>query len=165
MSDTEHQAFIKTPRQLLVVVILSFLVPIMLIVFMTQLVTGNLSIQSANLKPEAVQARIEPVAKVAIGTPPAAPAAVAAPAAASHVAMSGEAVVAQVCGVCHQAGLAGAPKIGDKAAWAPRIGQGVEKLYANAINGKNAMPARGGNASLTDAEVKAAVDRLVAAGR
>ena len=56
----------------------------------------------------------------------------------------------------------GAPKTGDKAAWQPRIGQGVPTLYTHALNGIRAMPPKGGNPSLSDAEVKAAVDYLVA---
>ena len=62
---------------------------------------------------------------------------------------------------CHAAGLAGAPKTGDKAAWAPRIATGLEALLKSATNGKNAMPARGGAANLSDDELKAAVEYLV----
>jgi cytochrome c5 len=164
VSENEHSTFIKTPRQLIVVIVLSFLIPVLLIIFLTQIITGNLNIQAANANPDAVRERIRPVAQVAVGEPPAAPAQAAAPAAA-RAPMTGEQVVTQVCGTCHGAGLAGAPKIGDKGAWAARIAAGNDKLYANAIKGKNAMPARGGNASLSDAEVKAAVDRMVAASR
>lgn len=67
-----------------------------------------------------------------------------------------------VCAACHATGAANAPKAGDKGAWAPRIAQGVEALYKSALNGKNVMPARGGNPALGDAEVKAAVDHMVA---
>ena len=67
--------------------------------------------------------------------------------------------------MCHGAGVAGAPKAGDKAAWAPRLKIGVDALYASALKGKAAMPAKGGNASLPDADVKAAVDYLVAAAK
>ena len=165
MSDNEHSTFIKTPRQLIVVIVLSFLVPTLLIVFFTQFITGNLNVQTANADPAALIERIRPLAKVAIGEPPPAPTQAAAPVAAKSVSLTGEQVVAQVCNVCHQAGLAGAPKTGDKAAWAPRIAQGMDTLYVSAIKGKNAMPARGGNAALSDAEVKAAVDRLVASSK
>ena len=165
MSDTEHTSFIKTPRQLIVVVVLSFLVPVLLIIFLTQLLTGDLSVHTAAANQDALAERIRPVAQVAIGEPPPAPAQAAAPAAAKAAPLSGDQVVAQVCGVCHQAGVAGAPKIGDKVAWAPRIAKGVDTLYASAIKGKNAMPARGGNAALSDAEVKAAVDRMVASSK
>jgi cytochrome c5 len=66
-----------------------------------------------------------------------------------------------VCMACHATGVAGAPKTGDKAAWAPRIATGSAALLTSASNGKNAMPARGGAADLTDAELKAAVEYLV----
>ncbi len=74
---------------------------------------------------------------------------------------SGEAVYTAVCQTCHAAGLAGAPKIGDKAAWGPRIASGNAALLKSAINGKAGMPARGGGADLTDDEVKAAVEYIV----
>ena len=65
------------------------------------------------------------------------------------------------CKACHETGVAGAPKTGDKLAWGPRIATGNAALLKSAINGKNAMPARGGAADLTDAELKATVDYLV----
>ena len=71
---------------------------------------------------------------------------------------------AQTCAVCHAAGIAGAPKVGDKAAWAPRIAQGVDGLTASAIKGKGAMPPRGGS-SASDAEIKAVVSYMVAAAK
>lgn len=74
---------------------------------------------------------------------------------------SGEQIAQTVCGACHTTGLLNSPKTGDKAAWAPRIAQGVEVLYKSSINGKNLMPARGGNPALSDDEMKAAVDYLV----
>jgi cytochrome c5 len=73
----------------------------------------------------------------------------------------GEATFKQVCSVCHMAGVAGAPKFGDKAAWAPRIATGMNTLYNAALHGLRAMPAKGGNSSLSDADVKAAVDYMV----
>lgn len=73
----------------------------------------------------------------------------------------GATVYNTVCSACHATGAAGAPKAGDKGAWAPRLGQGKEGLYKSAIGGKNAMPPKGGGASLSDAEVKAAVDHLL----
>ncbi|WP_263770846.1 c-type cytochrome [Propionivibrio soli] len=66
-----------------------------------------------------------------------------------------------VCVACHGTGAAGAPKTGDKAAWAPRIAQGMETLLKNATNGKGAMPPKGGAADLSDAELKSVVDYLV----
>lgn len=98
---------------------------------------------------------IQPVARVEMA------ASQPAEATASTGPKSAEDIVAQVCGACHATGAAGAPKIGDKAAWGPRIAQGMDALYASALNGKGAMPARGGNPALSDDEVKSAVAFLV----
>lgn len=93
----------------------------------------------------------------------AAPAAAAAPTAApmAVAAGAGEALYKQACTVCHAAGIAGAPKSGDKAAWGPRVGNGVEALTASVLKGKGAMPPRGGSAA-SDAEIKAAVEYMLA---
>lgn len=112
----------------------------------------------------------EAPAPSAAPAPAAAPAA-AAPAAPAPVAVNelGKSVYGKACALCHAAGVAGAPKPGDKEDWAPRIAQGDDVLYTHAIEGytgsKGAMPARGGNASLTDEEVKAAVDFMTAQSR
>ena len=73
---------------------------------------------------------------------------------------SGEQVANALCAACHGAGVLGAPKTGDVAAWAPRIALGFEALVQSAIKGKNQMPPRGGGADLTDAEVARAVAYL-----
>ncbi|TFH87653.1 cytochrome c5 family protein [Billgrantia azerbaijanica] len=73
----------------------------------------------------------------------------------------GEAVYNQACMACHMTGAAGAPIAGDAEAWGPRVEKGIDTLYDHAINGFNAMPAKGGNMSLSDEEVKAAVDYMV----
>ena len=121
-------------------------------------------------KPEAPAAPTAAPAAPAATAPaePAAPApapdAAAAPAAAVPVADAalGKSVYGKTCALCHAAGIAGAPKPGNKNEWNPRIAQGKETLYKHAMEGftgsKGAMPARGGNAKLTDEEVKAAVD-------
>ena len=70
---------------------------------------------------------------------------------------TGEAIYASVCKACHESGVAGAPKTGDKAAWAPRLASGMAALLKSAANGKGAMPARGGAPDLSDDELKAAV--------
>ena len=79
---------------------------------------------------------------------------------------SGEATYKAACFACHGAGVAGAPKLGDKAAWKDRIAQGKDKLYEHAIKGfkgkTGVMPAKGGRADLKDADVKAAVDYMAA---
>ena len=102
---------------------------------------------------KAVEERIAPVAKVKIaGDAPAA----------APVKMSGKDVYTAACAACHSTGAAGAPKLGDKGAWAPRIGAGIDTVYTNAIKGKGAMPAKGGRADLDDDAIKAAVDYMVA---
>lgn len=79
---------------------------------------------------------------------------------------AGKKVYGSVCSMCHAAGVSGAPKPGDKADWGPRIAQGNDVLYKHALEGftgaKGMMPARGGSATLSDDEVKAAVDYMVA---
>ena len=72
----------------------------------------------------------------------------------------GKKIYETTCVVCHGTGVAGAPKAGDKAAWAPRLKTGTNALYASALKGKGAMPAKGGNTALADADVNAAVDYL-----
>jgi cytochrome c oxidase subunit 2 len=79
--------------------------------------------------------------------------------------MDGKAVYEKYCVACHGAGVAGAPKFGDKAAWAPRLKQGQEVLYTHALKGFKAMPPKGGAADLPDAQIKATVDYLSAAGK
>ena len=111
--------------------------------------------------------------------PPPAPAAAAeapagGPAQPEHAAAAGAAAPGKgdgkstyeaTCAVCHGTGVAGAPKFGDKAAWAPRIKEGKDHLYASALKGKGAMPAKGGNTSLPDEAVKAAVDYMTSAAK
>jgi cytochrome c5 len=101
----------------------------------------------------------------AAAAPPAAAAATAVAAAPAASAPDGKKVYDTVCAVCHATGVAGAPKFGDKAAWAPRLKTGIAALYASAIKGKAAMPPKGGNAALSDAEVQAGVDYMAAAAK
>jgi cytochrome c5 len=96
--------------------------------------------------------RIQPVARFELAK--AAPAAAAGP-------KDGATIFNSVCGACHNTGAAGAPKVDDKAAWAPRVAQGKEALYKSAIGGKGAMPAKGGAADLSDDEIKGAVDYVL----
>ena len=142
----QHTSFIKTPQQLIVVVLLAFVVPICSILLLVKLVLSQPSANPGALAPEAVAARIQPVARVEFG-------AAAAPAGARK----GEDIVKATCTACHQAGVANAPKIGDRASWGPRIKQGLSGMLATAIKGKGAMPPRGGDASLTDAELTRAI--------
>jgi len=147
-ADDQHSSFIQTPQQLILVVLLAFIVPIVGIVLLVQLVTSGQRADPAALTPESVAARIQPVGHVEFGS---------GGGAAGAGGRSGEEVVKATCATCHQAGVAGAPKMGDKAAWAPRLKQGYPALVQSALKGKNAMPPKGGNASLSDDEVARAV--------
>jgi cytochrome c5 len=174
----KHASLIKTPQQLIVVVLLAFLIPIILIVMIASFATGGLKVdsRSSDASATAVAERLKPVGSVVIGEIPAL-AAGAAPAGATPAVKSTNGVPAKtaaasgpgagkklydtVCIACHAAGIAGAPKTGDKTVWKPRIASGKEALYNSALHGKNAMPAKGGLASAPDADVKAAVDYMV----
>jgi len=111
---------------------------------------------------QAVQKNIEPFAQVAVaGHDNAALAAAAAPAnAGASVPTTGEQAFTQVCSACHTTGVNGAPKIGDHAAWGPRIAQGKDALYKDAIAGKGNMPAKGGT-TWPDATIRMTVDYMV----
>jgi cytochrome c5 len=95
--------------------------------------------------------RIQPVAKFEL---------VKAEAAAASGPRDGATIYNSVCGACHNTGAAGAPKLDDKAAWAPRLGQGVDGLVKSVINGKGAMPPKGG-AALSDEEIKGVVNYVL----
>lgn len=150
----EHESPIKTPRQLLTVVALAFLVPIFGIVLIAEFVTGGLRVDpsSAAMSEDAIAKRLKPVGEVTIA---------AMTTAGATGADKGKSLYDQVCVACHGAGLAGAPKTGDKSAWGPRIAQGKSALYVSALKGKNAMPPKGGSLASADADVKAAVDFLL----
>jgi cytochrome c5 len=85
--------------------------------------------------------------------------------AANARAADGATVYNQNCAMCHAVGLAESPKFGDKAAWAPRIATGRDALIASAIKGKGVMPPKAGNPKLSDEEVIAALDHMVAAAK
>lgn len=210
MSD-DHQSFIRTPRQLIAVVVLSFLVPIVVITLIATYVqtTTRTGAGADAMSAEAIARRLQPIGRLevegaaapqgsgqaaapaaasAAAAAPAAPAAAAAPAAPTAAAApapaaskpaggeaapqqaaggadvaAGEKIYKGTCGVCHETGVAGAPKHGDKAAWQPRLAQGVDVLDKHAIEGIRAMPPRGGNGKLSDAEVRDAVAYMIAA--
>lgn len=80
-------------------------------------------------------------------------------------AADGAAIYNQNCAMCHNPGLANSPKLGDKAAWEPRLASGRDALLGSALKGKGVMPAKGGNPKLTDEEVAAAVDHMIGAAK
>jgi cytochrome c5 len=109
-----------------------------------------------------------PAVEAARSAPPAQPTAGSSATPAGSAA-AGQGVFASTCVACHGAGVAGAPKLGDKADWGPRLGQGQEVLYQHAIAGytgaKGVMPPKGGNPALADADVRSAVDYMVSQAR
>jgi cytochrome c5 len=105
-----------------------------------------------------IEDNIKPVGKVNVGAVPASTS--AAPAAAAGP-RSGDAVYNASCLACHSAGVAGAPKTGDSAAWAERAAKGMDTLLSNAINGINAMPPKGTCAACSDDEIKAAIEYML----
>jgi len=149
MSDPqteEHGAFIKTPNQLMTVVVLAFTVPIFIIVLLISYVGGGTrsSPGSQAYSVQAIEARIAPVARVELKD------------AANKVAASGEQVYKAQCAACHNSGAAGAPKLGDAAAWAPRLKTGFEALWQSSLKGKGAMGAQAGG-EYDDVEIGKAV--------
>lgn len=114
----------------------------------------------ADMSAEAVAKRIEPVAQLNTGAP-IQPTATAAPSAQASAPRSGEAVYNAACVACHATGVAGAPKFGNAAEWAPRIEKGIDALMNSALNGLNAMPPRGTCGTCSDEELKNAVEYMV----
>lgn len=148
MSD-EHTSPIRTPKQLAIVLALAFLVPITLFLLLSQLITGVKREDAADTE-ERVLSRIKPVGEVTL-----------AGAGGARASMSGEQVFQAVCKTCHEAGIAGAPKVGDKAAWTASLKKGYDTLVQHALNGfqepGKVMPPRGGNPDLSDVEVERAL--------
>lgn len=145
--EENHEGPIKTPKQLIVTVLLSFVVPVIAIVLLASYVTANKKPAAGSdaLTAESIARRIAPIGAVTVKD-------VANPASWK----TGEQVFAAQCSACHTAGLAGAPKVGDAAAWAPRNAQGYDVLLTSALKGKNAMGAQGGG-DYSDIEIGRAV--------
>ena len=145
--DMPHEGPIKTPKQLVVTVVFSFLIPIFLIVLLATYVAGFNKPGAGTdlLAEEAVARRIQPVGTVEIKD-------LADPGAMK----TGEQVFNAQCVACHTTGVAGAPKLGDTAAWAPRVSTGYEALLNSALHGKGNMGAQGGG-DFTDFEIGRAV--------
>ena len=141
------------------------------VVYMTAAAGGKFDMPAGPAAPVAAAATAPitaaPMAGAATAPVVAAPAAAAAPAPATAVkvaANNGEALYKQVCTACHAQAVAGSPKFGDKAAWAPRIKTGIDALTASVIKGKGAMPPKGGSAA-SDADIRATVEYMVNAAK
>ena len=152
MSNTQphedHHSPIKTPKQLIVTIVLSFILPVIIIILLVNLVTtgDQVGAGSNTLTPEAIQKRIAPVAKLELVD-----------ASGPKVFKTGAQVYKAVCAGCHDSGAAGAPKFADAAAWAGPNATGLQSMVANVVKGKGAMPAKGGNPALDDFEIERAV--------
>jgi len=136
-------------RLILVITIVIALVLIVVIWPLSMIGKGSVNTGAA----DEADGRIQPVAKLELAKEPAATA--------DGKPRDGATVYNSVCMACHATGAAGAPKAGDKAAWAPRIATGTAALVKSVTNGKNAMPPKGGAADLTEEEIRAAVEHLV----
>ena len=130
--DEVHTGPIKNPRQLLLAVFFSFVIPIFIIIGLVYFVTSeNKPAAGAVNMDKSVAMRIQKVGKVEIAD-------------ANHEMRSGEEIFKSTCSLCHATGAAGAPKFGDNAAWAPRIKTGFDALLNSALHGKGNMPPKGG---------------------
>jgi cytochrome c5 len=148
----EHESPIKTPKQLIIVILLAFLVPIIGILMIASYITNQRTVDTASpaMAPDAVAKRLKPVGEVTLID-----------ASAPKVARSGEETYKTTCSACHGTGVAGAPKVGDAAAWAPHLKDGQKHVVEMAIKGNKAMPPRGGNPDLSDLDVERAVVHMV----
>lgn len=152
MSSTNHKGS-KTPGEMLKVGALVFIVPIIVIIFLIKMNLDNGGTDRASMAPEMVLSRIAPVAHYNTGAP--------LPETKAAEPLTGEQLYSKLCMTCHDTGLSGAPIKGDESAWAPRIAQGADTLFKHSLEGFNAMPAKGGDLSLSDDEVKNAVVFMV----
>ncbi|MFT3954374.1 MAG: c-type cytochrome [Piscinibacter sp.] len=145
--DGPHEGPIKTPKQLVLAVVFSFVIPIFLIVLLVKYVGAEHrdAAGSDALGAEAVARRIQPIGSIEVKD-----------ASDASALKTGQQVFAAQCTACHTAGAAGAPKVGDAAAWEPRIKTGFEALLSSALKGKGAMGAQGGG-DFSDLEIGRAV--------
>jgi cytochrome c5 len=143
--SSEHDSFIKTPRQLITVVVLSFVVPIVVIIALANYMNKTPRAGAGSDGATTVESRIKPVAGFELKG-----------AAGAAALKDGEAVYNAQCGACHNVGAAGAPKLGDAGAWAARIKTGYDALLNSALKGKGAMAAQGGG-DYEDLEIGRAV--------
>ena len=164
MTDREFWKFFST--------LIGGLVALAVILFILAQIVGGKSdskhIGASDSDSKAVAERIKPVGEVSVGGNRVVDALIS-PASAGDDA-KGKATYEASCALCHGAGIAGAPKFGDKTAWKSRIAQGKDTLYKHALGGFQGktgtmMPPKGGNMNLADADVKAAVDYMVTNGR
>jgi cytochrome c5 len=149
--DEDHSGPIKNPKQLLLAVAYSFILPVFIIIGLVYFVTAGNKPAAGSVDPERATAeRIQKVGMVEIRD-------------VNRLPKTGEQVYLAQCSACHLAGMVGSPKFGDAAAWAPRIKTGFDALWNSALKGKNAMPAQGGG-DLSDMEVARGMVYMANAG-
>jgi cytochrome c5 len=149
--ENDHTGPIKTPKQLLLAVMYSFVLPVFIIIgLVAYVVSGNKPQAGSSNAPEAVAARIQKVGSVEIKD-------------ANREARTGEDVFKAQCSACHATGAAGSPKFGDASAWGPRIGKGYEALLNSALKGRGNMGPQGGG-EFEDFEVGRGVVYMANAG-
>lgn len=157
--------------------ILGILIAVAIVIFGVARAVGNSTqrqhVQQEDLYVKSVEARVAPPVRIAVAGADNSALAIEAPAASAAPAMpvpaDGTALYDTACHTCHGAGIGGAPKVGDKGAWAPRIAQGTATLYKHALEGftgqHGVMPAKGGRTDLPDDLIKAGVDHMVELSR
>jgi len=142
--EEDHTGPIKTPKQLLLAAFFSFVIPIFVIIGLVMYVTADNKPAAGTVNVEkSIAERIQKVGAVEIRD-------------ANRVMKTGEEVYKAQCAACHTSGAAGAPKLGDAGAWAPRVKTGFDALYTSAMKGKGAMGAQGGG-DMADFEIARAV--------
>lgn len=149
--DEDHTGPIKNPKQLLLAVAYSFILPVFIIIGLVYFVTSGNKPAAGSVDPErAIAERIQKVGSVEIRD-------------ANRVLKTGEQAFLAQCAACHVSGAAGAPKVGDAAAWGPRIKTGFDALWNSALKGKGAMGAQAGG-DLADLEIARAVVHMANKG-
>ena len=145
--EANHEGPIRTPKQLIGAVVASFVVPVVVIIMLANFVDfgGKSGAGSDGMSEQAIAKRIQPVGSIVLKD-----------ASAPVVLKTGEQVYTAQCAACHASGAAGAPKLGDATAWAPRIKTGYDALLNSALKGKGAMGAQGGG-EMSDLEIARAV--------
>jgi len=145
--EDQHESPIKTPKQLIWTIVAAFVLPVLIIILLVNYVAfgDQPAAGSTGLSEQAIALRIAPVGVVELRD-----------ASGPVVLQTGEQVYATQCSACHAAGVAGSPKLGDEAAWSPRIKAGFAALLTSALKGKGAMAAQGGG-DHSDLEIARAV--------
>lgn len=153
-TEEAHEGPIKTPKQLVLAVVASFLIPILVIVMLVNYVDRNSRSGAGSdaQAAESVAKRLQPVGTVELRD-----------ASSPALLRSGDQVYQAQCAACHNAGVAGAPKLGDAANWAPRIKTGLDALLGSVLKGKGAMAPQGGG-DFSDLEIARAVVHMANQG-